>query len=79
MNVSPSSTKPALQTSLAPEEDPYVISGGRVKDPPENFFGILRHLGPGFILSAAVVGSGELIATTSPGDESSHDGPGSYA
>jgi manganese transport protein len=67
MNVSPSPTKPASSTSFALEEDPYVISGARVKDPPENFFGILRHLGPGFILSAAVVGSGELIATTSLG------------
>lgn len=34
---------------------------------PTTFFGQLRHLGPGFILSAAIVGSGELIATTALG------------
>jgi manganese transport protein len=48
-------------------DDPYVISRDKIKDPPKNFLGILRHLGPGFVLSAAVVGSGELIATTSLG------------
>jgi Mn2+/Fe2+ NRAMP family transporter len=30
-------------------------------------FGALRYLGPGFVLSAAIVGSGELIATTALG------------
>ncbi len=35
--------------------------------PPASFTGKLRHLGPGFILSAAIVGSGELIATTALG------------
>lgn len=32
--------------------------------PPENFLARLRFLGPGLILSASIVGSGELIATT---------------
>lgn len=32
--------------------------------PPQSFFSKLRFLGPGFILSASIVGSGELIATT---------------
>ncbi|HDS06399.1 MAG TPA: divalent metal cation transporter [Bacteroides sp.] len=36
-------------------------------DPPRGFFGRVRFLGPGFILSASVVGSGELIATTTLG------------
>lgn len=35
--------------------------------PPIRFFEKLKHLGPGFILSAAIVGSGELIATTALG------------
>lgn len=39
----------------------------QVKPPPVSFWGKLRHLGPGFILSAAIVGSGELIATTALG------------
>ena len=33
-------------------------------DPPRGFFASLKYLGPGLILSAAIVGSGELIATT---------------
>jgi manganese transport protein len=36
-------------------------------DPPRGFVASLRYLGPGLILSAAVVGSGELIATTTLG------------
>lgn len=35
-----------------------------VQNPPDFFFQKLRFLGPGFILSASIVGSGELIATT---------------
>ncbi|NBB20274.1 divalent metal cation transporter [Runella sp. CRIBMP] len=35
--------------------------------PPQTFFQRLKYLGPGFILSAAIVGSGELIATTALG------------
>ena len=35
-----------------------------IKEPPQSFFSKLRFLGPGFILSASIVGSGELIATT---------------
>jgi len=37
------------------------------QDPPESLLKTVRFLGPGFILSAAVVGSGELIATTALG------------
>jgi manganese transport protein len=36
-------------------------------DPPKTVFKQLRYLGPGFIMSAAIVGSGELIATTTLG------------
>ena len=36
-------------------------------DPPRGFFASLKYLGPGLILSAAIVGSGELIATTTLG------------
>jgi len=35
--------------------------------PPKTFLQRLKYLGPGFILSAAIVGSGELIATTALG------------
>lgn len=36
----------------------------QTQNPPDSFFQKLRFLGPGFILSASIVGSGELIATT---------------
>lgn len=48
-------------------ENPYVLTEESIKTPPVSFWGTLRHLGPGFILSAAIVGSGELIATTTLG------------
>lgn len=44
--------------------DPYIISEERIKEPPTSFGGKMKFLGPGFILSASIVGSGELIATT---------------
>jgi Mn2+/Fe2+ NRAMP family transporter len=45
-------------------KDPYVLSDSLIKDPPTTFTNRLKFLGPGFILSASIVGSGELIATT---------------
>ena len=36
-------------------------------DPPRTLGGALRHLGPGIVLASSIVGSGELIATTSTG------------
>lgn len=38
-----------------------------IREPPATLRGALRYLGPGFILSASIVGSGELIATTALG------------
>ncbi len=38
--------------------------------PPNRISGILKSIGPGFILAGALVGSGELIATTATGAES---------
>ena len=49
--------------------DPYVRSEQTIKAPPRSFRTRLRFLGPGFILSASIVGSGELIATTRLGAE----------
>jgi manganese transport protein len=37
--------------------------------PPKTFIQRLKYLGPGFILSAAIVGSGELVATTALGSK----------
>src|SRR6188768_3458316 len=47
--------------------DPYVLTTQTIKEPPTTFRGRLSFLGPGFILSASIVGSGELIATTTLG------------
>lgn len=44
--------------------DKYIITERTIKEPPVSFVQRLRFLGPGFILSASIVGSGELIATT---------------
>lgn len=38
-------------------------------EPPKSLFSALRRIGPGLILSASIVGSGELIATTTLGAE----------
>jgi len=47
--------------------DPYRLDEQSVTPAPDSFRQKLKYLGPGFILSASVVGSGELIATTSLG------------
>ena len=44
--------------------DKYIITEKKIKEPPVSFSKRLKFLGPGFILSASIVGSGELIATT---------------
>lgn len=49
--------------------DSYTLDRSLVAEPPGGFAGMLRYLGPGFILSASIVGSGELIATTALGAE----------
>ena len=55
------------QPPVAPEEesDPQ----NEVQTPPDTTVGILRRLGPGLIIAASIVGSGELIATTKTGAE----------
>ena len=47
--------------------DNYRITEGTIKNPPVSLWQRLKFLGPGFILSASIVGSGELIATTTLG------------
>ena len=50
-------------------QNPYQLSADSVLDPPTTLVGSIKHLGPGLILSASIVGSGELIATTVMGAE----------
>ena len=52
-------------TLLSPmEENPYQLTDRKILEPPTTLTGKLRYLGPSFILSASIVGSGELFATT---------------
>lgn len=44
--------------------DPYSTDPADVRDPPRRLGETLRRIGPGMILAASIVGSGELIATT---------------
>ena len=48
-------------------KDPYVLMKDDIKEPPTSFRETIKYLGPGFVMSAAIVGSGELIATTTLG------------
>ncbi|MDP8949244.1 MAG: Nramp family divalent metal transporter, partial [Actinomycetota bacterium] len=48
-------------------EDPYNLTPEGIKEPPKGWGPSLRYFGPGLILSASIVGSGELIATTTLG------------
>jgi Mn2+/Fe2+ NRAMP family transporter len=54
-----SNAPPEPESSLQPETT--------IQEPPTKISGILRKLGPGLIIAAAIVGSGELIATTLAG------------
>ncbi|HEY8461169.1 MAG TPA: Nramp family divalent metal transporter [Blastocatellia bacterium] len=47
--------------------DPYQLRPEDVVEPPKTFFDALKRIGPGMILAASIVGSGELIATTTLG------------
>jgi len=49
------------------QSDPYILSTENIVDPPPGFLKKLKFLGPSLILSASIVGSGELIATTTLG------------
>jgi len=45
----------------------YKLPTDQMKEPPTTLAGRLKHIGPGIIITASIVGSGELIATTSLG------------
>lgn len=58
---------PTEHDTLPPSQDP-AVDGGAI-DPPKDFWGILKQLGPGLIIAGSIVGSGELIMTTKTGAE----------
>jgi len=49
------------------ELDPYALDPADVLEPPVSFGEIMRKTGPGMVLAASIVGSGELILTTTLG------------
>lgn len=53
--------------SSAQIKDPYQLAPADVADPPATLGAALRRIGPGMILAASIVGSGELVATTTLG------------
>jgi len=48
-------------------QDLYAQAAEAIKEPPHTIFSSLRQIGPGLILAASIVGTGELINTTSLG------------
>lgn len=53
--------------SAAIQDDPYTLTDRNIKEPPKGWRQSLKYFGPGLIMSASIVGSGELIATTAAG------------
>jgi Mn2+/Fe2+ NRAMP family transporter len=53
--------------SDATSYDPYAMPADAIQDPPASLWQAFRKIGPGIILAGSIVGSGELIATTSLG------------
>jgi Mn2+/Fe2+ NRAMP family transporter len=47
--------------------DPYTLTSTGIEAPPATLPAAVRRIGPGMVLAASIVGSGELIATTTLG------------
>lgn len=56
-----------MSTTETSRADAYTLTADGIKEPPVGWRASLRYCGPGLILSASIVGSGELIATTTLG------------
>jgi Mn2+/Fe2+ NRAMP family transporter len=56
-----------LTMSAGGDHDPYARPDQAVSEPPRTLVAALRQTGPGLILAASIVGTGELINTTSLG------------
>jgi Mn2+/Fe2+ NRAMP family transporter len=66
-DIVPKRANRSIKVLPLPVRDPYILSEAAVLEPPQTWRERLRYLGPGLILSANIVGSGELIATTALG------------
>jgi len=47
--------------------DPYALPESEIQEPPVSLWDALKKIGPGIILAGTIVGSGELLLTTSLG------------
>ena len=61
------SSVPVSARRAAEASDPYVLAPDTVEAPPVTLAAALGRFGPGMVLAASIVGSGELIATTTLG------------
>src|SRR5947199_319056 len=55
--------------SKSPPVDLYALPPEAIQEPPRSLWRAFRKIGPGLILAGSIVGTGELIATTSLGAE----------
>src|SRR4029078_4858879 len=53
--------------SMPQEFDPYALPADATKEPPHTLRTAVRQIGPGLVLAASIVGTGELINTTGLG------------
>src|ERR671912_363004 len=65
-------TAPSLRAPVAGVEgrsaaDPYQLHPADITDAPRSLGAVFSRVGPGLVLAASIVGSGELIATTTLG------------
>src|SRR6185295_10667785 len=67
--VAPTRIMSPTHVQHAATRDPYRFHADEVANPPRTFGAIFKKSGPGMILAASIVGSGELIATTTLGAE----------
>jgi manganese transport protein len=66
------STAAADQAGPVAPRNPYALDQSAVEEPPVSFLSTLRRIGPGMVLAASIVGSGELIATTTLGAQAGY-------
>ncbi len=56
----------------AASRNPYALDPAWIEEPPSRFIATVRRIGPGMVLAASIVGSGELIATTTLGAQAGY-------
>jgi Mn2+/Fe2+ NRAMP family transporter len=62
----------ASPPSEATTRNPYALDPAAIEEPPVRLWSTLRRIGPGMVLAASIVGSGELIATTTLGAQAGY-------